>query len=127
MRLVASVAVQATVVVPILKLLPDPGAHATETGCDPFWAVGIKNVTSAVCPFVDDAVTLPGHEIVGASGVGVRVGRRSPACHGAVRNRERRLPSATPRDAAVHRNGPRVPLLAQPVLACWEEMPKLEL
>jgi hypothetical protein len=35
-RLVASVAVQVTVVDPILKLLPDPGAHATETGGDPF-------------------------------------------------------------------------------------------
>ena len=31
-RLVASVAVHATVVVPMLKELPDPGVQATETG-----------------------------------------------------------------------------------------------
>ena len=47
-RLIASVAVQATLVVPTLNVLPDPGAHATETGGDPFWVVGITNVTSAV-------------------------------------------------------------------------------
>ena len=99
-RLVASVAVQATVVVPTVNVLPDPGAHATETGCDPFWVVGITNVTSAVCPFVDDAVTLPGHEIEGGSGVGVGLVGDPPHATATVRNR--RAPacrSATPRDA----------------------------
>jgi len=100
-RLVASVAVQATVVVPMLNELPDPGVHATDTGCDPFWVVGITNVTSAVCPFVEDAVTLPGHEMVGGSGVGVGLVGDPPQATAAARNT--RAPvclSATPNEAA---------------------------
>jgi hypothetical protein len=96
-RLVASVAVHATVVVPMSKALPDPGAHATETGGDPFCVVGMTKVTSAECPFVDDAVRFPGHEMVGASGVGVGwLGEPPHATAVARRTRAAVCRSATP-------------------------------
>jgi len=62
LRLIASVAVQLTVVVPMGNVDPDAGVHATDTGGVPPVGVGAANVTgSDVDPTGTVAVVLAGH------------------------------------------------------------------
>ena len=71
----------------------------------------MTKVTSAVCPFVDDAVRFPGHEIVGASGVGVGlVGDPPHACGSGQKHQGDGLSCCDTRPGARIDNGPRVPL-----------------
>jgi hypothetical protein len=63
-------AVQATAVVPTAKIAPDAGAHVVVTGAAPPVVTGDAYVT--VCPAdpTPRTVTLAGHAIAGAAGVG---------------------------------------------------------